>query len=52
MRYIKLILTIIAILLLIITWKLLNNPYDVNLKLIGNRHIEFAEPIKVIIVDR
>jgi len=51
MRYIKIVLTIIAILLLIIACKLLNNPYEVNLKLIGNRHIEFAQPIRVVIVN-
>lgn len=52
MKYTKFILTIIAILLLIIVCKLLKNPYNVNLEKIGGRYIEWAEPIRIIDVDR
>jgi len=51
MGYIKIILTIIAILLLLIACKLiLKNPQDVNVEMIGGRYIEYSEPVRVKIV--
>lgn len=52
MKYTKFILTVIAILLLIITCKLMKNPVNVNIDKIGGRYIEIAEPIRIIDIDR
>jgi len=50
MTYIKIILTIIAVLLLFITYRLAKNPMDVNIKYIDDRIVEVATPINVRVV--
>jgi len=51
MDYIKIILTIIAILLLLIACKFyFDNPMDINIEYIGDRIIEVATPINVRVV--
>ena len=51
MTYLKIILTIIALCLVLISCKLyFDNPMDVNIEYIGDRIIEAAPPINVRII--
>jgi len=47
MKYLQIMITIIATLLLIITYKFLKNPYEMNLVKIGGAGISWATPINV-----